>query len=136
MHINTHDLHTDYLDWDRLSLSRTCHQTFAEIASRYHAMKLFPITLMAHQLCEVDMTVAFDKYFTPSQRNVIWEVEFFEGNELQGDTTVKLVHELKGVRKLVLVGGPLKMTRSVRRETGELREWIGKEDLEIELRCI
>jgi hypothetical protein len=67
-------LHTSHLTWDRLSLSRTCHQIFTETATIYHAKKLIPLSCILHHASSIDFRLPIVEHLTPSQKFAIRHV--------------------------------------------------------------
>lgn len=128
-------LHDDdfLLSWDRLEVSQTSRQIFAETAFRYHAMKLQPIADMVHDYDHEIGAAPITKCLTAPQKRAVRQViTDWEILDLTWDMWYKL-KRMEGLEKIVLSGGPLRMTRGVWEQTGDLRAYIGKKDLVIEL---
>ncbi|KAH6051721.1 hypothetical protein HBI54_037060 [Parastagonospora nodorum] len=133
--METHNpaLHTTDLAWERLSLSRTCHQIFAETAMRYHVVKLLPIANMVHHMCHLHRDLHVVKLLAPSQRRAIRAFEVgWEHAAVLLQTRCK-VRDLTGVRRVVVKGVPRRMTRSVGVKMMRLRQWIEKGGFVIEM---
>lgn len=45
-------LHSENLDWNRLNLSRTCRQIFAETAAKHFEKKLLPLSIQMVGTCD------------------------------------------------------------------------------------
>jgi hypothetical protein len=126
-------LHVDYPSWNRLSFSRTCHQIFAETAFRYFALKLLPVSDALHTYCPMLGELRVARYLVASQLRAVRQIVADWTLLLYKDADWRGLRRLTGLKKLVLWDGPNKMTRGVWARLAELREYIGKEDLEIEL---
>jgi hypothetical protein len=128
-----HRLHTSHFTWDRLNLSRTCHQIFAETATDYHFIKLMPLSYVVHHTPSIDIGLRMIEYLTPSQKLAIRHVSvsWARAHALWGSKCV--LEDFKGLKRLVLRQGPTRKTRSVMRRIEALKEWIGIENLVIEI---
>lgn len=131
MDTSDHCLHIDKIAWDRLNLSRTCHQIYAETVARYHVKKIVPLMSMEHPVCPKHMKLHIVSFLAPAQLKAIWQVQLRWSKALEPLGEVCMLKELTGLRSVVLYGGPKRMTRKVWVQTKGFREWLGKKDLEV-----
>jgi hypothetical protein len=87
--------------WDCLEFSRTCHQIFAETASRYHAMKLQPVSDMRHWLLYSTNYIPNFILFTPSQTSAISQVTSHWGIVSHKHRSWDRLKRLAGLKKLI-----------------------------------
>jgi hypothetical protein len=68
--------HKNHFTWDRLNLSRTCRQIFAETASRCLESKLLPLRVKGISSDVYRFTDDAIARLTPSQKNMITNIVF------------------------------------------------------------
>jgi hypothetical protein len=66
--------HDDHYDWDRLELSRTCRQIYAETAADYFDLKILPLHLCEIVIPNIRELEATIEKFAPTQKGAITKV--------------------------------------------------------------
>lgn len=115
-------LNDDLLEWDRLSLSRTCRQIFAETAQRYFEQKLLPLS--SRKGISYRGISGIVRKLTPSQRNCVTTISLTStqyGCLYDWDfATLKHLHHLQFFN-LKQISGGIERKEEVARQ---LRLWI------------